>query len=386
MEPLLFGHLPVPVRQMVQSFLDEENPATPVLLFSAWRLLENLHVFRTLLTVNRLYFPVKVNNHPDVLSILAQAGASFEIASLGELDLLRTLHIPVSDILFGNPIKIERHIALAAQAGVRVFAADTESELIKIQRYAPDAEVYLRLDVSNRGAQWDLSEKFGCPAGEAINLFQRAQELHLRPAGVSFHVGWNNRDLATWERAVEDASQVIEECSQADIPLRFLDIGGGFPAHLVDSYNLLEQIASVINPILAHVRSEYGLEIYAEPGSFLTADAGVVVTRVIDVVQRTRRTWVYVDTGINQGFQWIMGGLEYAVISPRDEQGPLAEYVVSGPTCDSHDVFCPQAYLDQGLRTGDFLLIYPAGAYIASAKMYNGFDYPETRVISCLAT
>ncbi len=179
---------------------------------------------------------------------------------------------------------------------------------------------------------------------------------------------------------MKDALQVIEDCRGAGIPLRFLNIGGGFPAHLVDAHALLHPIARTLNPFLAHIRSEYGMEIYAEPGSFLVSNAGVVVTRVIGVVRRERRTWVYVDTGINQGFQWIMGGVEYAVISPHEEEGPPVEYVVSGPTCDSHDVFSQQAPLGRDLKTGDFLLIYPAGAYVTSAKTYNGFDYPEMRL------
>ncbi|MCX7854570.1 MAG: type III PLP-dependent enzyme [Anaerolineae bacterium] len=379
MKPFAFSQLPEAVRQMVRAFLQGENLRTPVLLFSARCLLENIHVFREQLRVDHLFFPVKTNNHPDVLGILQQAGVSFEIASLGELEILRQLRVPATRILFGNPIKIEQHIALAAQAGVRTFAADTESELVKIERYAPGAEIYLRLAVSNRGAQWELSEKFGCPVSQVVALFQRARDLHLQPVGISFHVGWNNTRLAAWEQAVKDSLQAIEDCRDAGIPLRFLNIGGGFPAHLVDANALLQQIAHTLNPFLTHIRSRYGMEIYAEPGSFLTDNAGIVVTRVIGVVQRERRTWVYVDTGINQGFQWIMGGLEYAVIS-LEEEGPLAEYVVSGPTCDSHDVFSQQAQLGQDLKVGDFLLIYPAGAYVTSAKTYNGFDYPEMRL------
>lgn len=380
MKPFAFSQLPAPVRQMVRVFLQGENPFTPVLLFSVRCLLENINVFREQLQVDHLFFPVKANNHPNVLSILQQAGLSFEIASLGELETLQRLHVPATGILFGNPVKIEQHVARAAQAGVRTFAVDTEGELVKIERYAPGAEIYLRLAVSNRGAQWDLSEKFGCPVSEAVTLFQRARDLHLQPVGISFHVGWHNTHMATWEQAVKDSLQVIEDCHDAGIPLRFLNIGGGFPAHLVDANALLEQIAHTLNPFLTHIRSKYGMEIYAEPGSFLVDNAGVVITRVIGVVRRERRTWVYVDTGINQGFHWIMGGLEYAVISPDEEVGPLMEYVVSGPTCDSHDVFSQQAQLGRDLKTGDFLLIYPAGAYVTSAKTYNGFDYPEMRL------
>ena len=106
LKPVTFSHLPVPVRQMVQSFLQEGHPDTPVLLFSAQRLLENVRAFFTQLPVHQLYFPVKVNNHPGVLTVLKQAGLSFEIASFGELELLLALHIPASSIFFGNPIGV----------------------------------------------------------------------------------------------------------------------------------------------------------------------------------------------------------------------------------------------------------------------------------------
>ena len=123
------------------------------------------------------------------------------------------------------------------------------------------------------------------------------------------------------------------------------------------------------------------MEVYAEPGSFLTTNTGIVISKVINVIKRKDRIWAYLDTGINQGFTWIMGGLEYAIFSPYKMVSPLTDYVVCGPTCDSHDLFSKQAFLSSELKENDLLLIYPAGSYISSSKMYNGFDYPITKVI-----
>lgn len=284
-------------------------------------------------------------------------------------------------MIFGNPIKIAEHINFAAQTKMTTFAVDTESELLKIARYAQNANIYVRLDVSNSGATWDLSGNFGCDTKEAIRLFQKTIALAMHPVGISFHVGWNNSNTSTWQQAITTAYQTIQQCRDAHIALKFMNIGGGFPAHVHDQYQCLHDIAEVINPYLRKIQHEFNMEIYAEPGSFLTTNAGVVIATVVNVVKRKNNVRVYLDTGINQGFSWIMGGIEYAVFSPETMRLPLTQYVVCGPTCDSHDVFHRNILLSSALQPEDLLLIYPAGAYISSAKTYNGFDYPSVTVV-----
>lgn len=377
-----FKGLHVILRDLTTSILQENSLETPVLLFSEKLLKNNMDFFRNTIVVDKIYFPVKTNNHVDVLKFLKNAGIFFEAASLGELQLLKNIDVLPDDIIFGNPVKLDKHIETAARMGIDTFSVDTASELMKINRHMKNANVYLRLDVSNKGAEWDLSDKFGCDAQDAIDLFQKAIDLKMNAVGVSFHVGWNNSDTATWEQAVTKAYQVIRQCQEANIALKFINIGGGFPAHLNDQYDTLSRIAGIINPYLTKIKNEFNMEVYAEPGSFLAANAGLAVTRVIDVIKRKNKLWVYLDTGINQGFVWIMSGLEYAILSPEKIETPLTEYIVCGPTCDSHDLFSRHAFLSSKLQEDDFLLIYPAGAYISSSKTYNGFDFPAMRVVS----
>lgn len=377
-----FEGLHVILRDMITSILQENSLDTPALLFSGELLRNNIDFFRNTIVVDKIYFPVKTNNQVDVLDILKSAGIFFEAASLGELQLLSSIDVRSEDIIFGNPVKLDKHIGFAARMGIDTYSVDTESELIKINKHMKNANVYLRLDVSNKGSAWDLSDKFGCDAQDAIDLFRKATDLKMNAVGVSFHVGWNNSDTATWEQAVIKAYQVIRQCRDVNINLRFINIGGGFPAHLNNQYDMLRRIAGVINPHLTRIKNEFNMEVYAEPGSFLAANAGVTVSRVMNVIKRKNRLWVYLDTGINQGFSWIMSGLKYAVFSPEKIEPPLTEYIVCGPTCDSHDLFDRHSLLSSKLQEDDLLLIYPAGAYISSSKTYNGFDFPVTRVIS----
>jgi ornithine decarboxylase len=378
---MTFDDLHYLLKESINNFLDSNDLSNPTLLFSNHLLKENIKYFLNCLVVDKLYFPVKTNNQLEVLECLKKTGVNFEIASLGELQLLMGMDTQPDTIIFGNPIKIEDHIKIAIQAGINTFSVDTESELLRIANHIQNANIYLRLDVSNSGAEWDLSDKFGCDVQESVILFRKAIALSMNPVGISFHVGWNNSNTDTWKQAVITAYQTIKQCKNANISLKFINIGGGFPAHLNEQYQDLNAIAEVINPCLSQIKKEFNMEVYAEPGSFLTANTGVVVANVIDVVKRKDKLWAYLNTGINQGFSWIMGGLEYAIFSPKTNTFPLKEYTVCGPTCDSHDVFGHHILLSNTLNQGDLLLIYPAGAYISSAKTYNGFDYPIFKII-----
>jgi ornithine decarboxylase len=364
------------LRESIIKFLDCGDISCPTLLFSNELLKKNVEFLLDCVHVDKLFYPVKTNNQIEVLECLKSAGVNFEIASLGELQLLMGMDTQPDRIIFGNPIKLEEHVKAAAQAGITTFAVDTESELHKIACYTKNANIYIRLDVSNDGAEWSLSNKFGCNAEETVTLFRRAIQLSMKPVGVSFHVGWNNANVDAWREAMEMVYKTIKQCLDNQIVLKFINLGGGFPAHLNDQYQDLNTIATVINPYLDNIKQEFDMEVYAEPGSFLTANAGVVISKVVDVVERKGKLWVYLNTGTNQGFSWIMGGVKYNIFSPEKATSVLEEYIVCGPTCDSHDVFGYQISLSDTLKRGDVLLIYPAGAYISSAKTYNGFDYP----------
>ncbi len=371
-----------PIAPMVRRAI-EAGVQTPALLMDAHILAHNLQVFTQVLGLSAqdIYYPVKTNNHPLVLEKMFAMGTHFEIASAGELDMLKAIGVPANKIIFSNPVKMPAHIVEAAAYGVDAYAFDSLNEVERLAAYAPGCRVFLRLHIPNAGAAWTLDRKFGAIPSRALELFQAAIQRGLRPAGVAFHVGWNNPDIQTWLAALENVETVLEQCAAAGISLGFVNLGGGFPAHNVDQYGAFAVISEAISLVLQRFRARYGTAIYAEPGSFLVANAGVMLMRVYNVLLRQGHRWAFVDTGTLQGFVFSMAGIKYHVFSPFESAGRMVSFSVTGPTCDSHDVFGKKIKLPDSLKPDDVLAVFPAGAYVSSAREYNGIGYPEVSLV-----
>ncbi|HQI70028.1 MAG TPA: hypothetical protein PLT47_04710 [Bacteroidales bacterium] len=374
---------PAELKKTISSVLGK-TVTTPAIICSKEQIAYNLRYFLNCLRFNaqQVYFPVKVNHDTAVLNFLKELGVCFEISSAGELDMLKNIHADPEKIIFSNPVKIPGHIRQAFDYGIRTFAFDSDGEVQKLCQNAPESDVYLRIDVPNKGAEWKLERKFGVKPQEACRLMKLAIAGGLRPAGISFHVGWNNTIPETFQAAMNLAVQVTTLLEEKGIKLTFLNIGGGFPAYGVDQYALLNNISKKIKPQLAIFRIKHGMTITAEPGSVIMANAAIMITAVTAVIKRGKKRWIFLDSSIFQGFQWIMGGLKYQLVYPYTtaEGVTLQPYIITGATCDSHDIFAENLMLPETVKEGDFFLVYPAGAYINSAREYNGFGYAETVV------
>ena len=215
----------------IARFLAERQPDTPCLVVDLDVVADAYELLRRYLPLARIFYAVKANPADEVVGMLRELGSSFDVASRGEIDLVLDKGIPADRISFGNTIKKERDIAYAFQRGVRLFAFDSEPELEKLARAAPGARVFCRILVECAGAEWPLSRKFGCAPEMAIDLLKQARTYGLDPYGVSFHVGSQQTDLKQWDTAIGRAASMFSALAQADITLRMVNIGGGFPAH-----------------------------------------------------------------------------------------------------------------------------------------------------------
>jgi ornithine decarboxylase len=186
---------------------------------------------RQALPAAAVYFAVKANPSVEIVSALAALGASFDLASPGELDICLGLGVPTQRLSFGNTVKRERDIAAAWAKGLGLFAFDSVAELEKLARSAPGARVFCRLLIENRGAEWPLTRKFGCESHMAADLLVAARQLGLHPVGVSFHVGSQQTDPRQWSVAIAHAAWVFRACAHRGLALELLNLGGGLPAH-----------------------------------------------------------------------------------------------------------------------------------------------------------
>jgi ornithine decarboxylase len=374
--------------ERINRFLAENRPETPCLVVDLDVIAEAYDLLRWYLPLARVYYAVKANPAPQIVAMLERKGANFDVASRGEIELCLDNGVTADRLSFGNTIKKEKDIAFAHQAGLRLFAFDSAPELDKLARAAPGARVFCRILVACDGAEWPLSRKFGCAPEMAVELLRRARDLGLDPYGVSFHVGSQQTDLGQWEGAVGSAARMFSLLAEADIELRMVNIGGGFPAHYRSDVPAIDGYARAV---MAAVTRHFGNqlpEILIEPGRSLVGDAGIIQTEVVLISEKgcdDARRWVYLDVGKFNGLAETMDEcIKYRIATPG-RSGVSAPVVLAGPTCDSADILYERTEyrLPLGLEVGDKVEILSTGAYTASYASvgFNGFSPIRTYCI-----
>src|SRR5204862_183734 len=230
--------------------------ATPLVVIDHDQIRKNYAEFKRHLPKVQAYYAVKANAEPAIVRTLYKAGASFDVASLPEFMLVyeNIKHLPAAEqqdfiwdkIIYANPTKPKETLQALDQYKPLV-TYDNLEELKKIKRFAPHAGLVLRLRVPNTGSMVELSSKFGCDPGEAVDLILAAYQAGLVVEGLSFHVGSQCTNFENFVRALEIAAAVMKESKSRGHEIKILDIGGGFPAHYDDHVKPFSQLARKIN-------------------------------------------------------------------------------------------------------------------------------------------
>jgi ornithine decarboxylase len=368
------------VSERMARFLEEQKPATPCLVVDLDIVAEGYRLLRHYLPLARVFYAVKANPAEAIVAMLRDLGSSFDVASRGEVDLCLDQSVPADRISFGNTIKKERDIAYAFGQGVRLFAFDSSEELEKLARSAPGARVFCRILVDSEGAEWPLSRKFGCSPEMAAALLRDARAAGLDPYGVSFHVGSQQTNVEQWDSAIGRAARMFSVLAEADINLKMVNIGGGFPAHYRGDVPGVERYChAVMAAITRHFGNDLP-EIIVEPGRSIVGDAGVIESEVVLISKKgfdEDKRWVYLDVGKFNGLAETMDeSIKYRIETPADgtASGPV---VIAGPTCDSADILYEKTEykLPLGLKVGDKVRILATGAYTSTYASvgFNGF-------------
>jgi ornithine decarboxylase len=376
------------MNERIARFLANNSLETPCLVVDLDVIAEAYDALCRQLPLARVFYAVKANPAPAIVAMLESKGANFDVASRGEIELCLDNGVTAERLSYGNTIKKEKDIAFAYEAGLRLFAFDSAQELDKLARVAPGAHVFCRILVDCRGAEWPLSRKFGCAPKMAVELLLRARELGLDPYGVSFHVGSQQTDLGQWDRAVGAAARMFSLLAAADIDLRMVNIGGGFPAHYTGEVPAIERYAQAVMSAMTRHFGNRLPEIIVEPGRSLVGDAGVIQSEVVLISEKDdsdRRRWVYLDVGKFNGLAETMDeSIKYRIETPG-RGGQCGPVILAGPTCDSADILYEKTdyRLPLGLKVGDKVEILAAGAYTASYASvgFNGFEPIRTYCI-----
>lgn len=359
-----------------------EEHGTPLLVIDHAELRRNFRSFRRYLPRVQPYFAVKAGADPAVVRTLFEQGASFDVASMPEFQLVyeKIKDMPARErqqwiwdkIIYANPIKPVETLAELDQYKPLV-TFDNLDEIDKIKRHAPHAGLVLRLKVSNTGAMVELSSKFGASPGEAVDLILEADRQGLVVEGVSFHVGSQTTNFGNYVEALNLTADIYAEAqARGYTKMNLVDIGGGFPAPYDATVRPFRELARIINSEIDRLFPK-NIEILAEPGRFFVATAGYAISKIIGKAVRDGKPSYYINDGVYHTYSGqLFDHCMYPVKAFK--RGKTRLSAVFGPTCDALDVISMAESLPK-LERDDFVYSEMIGAYTyASATTFNGFS------------
>ncbi|MEK4032738.1 diaminopimelate decarboxylase [Methylocystis sp. IM3] len=328
-------------------------------------------------------YAMKANSNQAVLRLLAKEGAGMDVVSGGELARAIAAGVPGSKITFSGVGKTDEEIAAALDANIFCFNVESEPELEAISRIAgargvaapvslrvnPDVDARTHKKISTGKAE----NKFGVPLSRAREVYARAARLSgIRICGADMHIGSQLTDLEPFDEAFSLLAELVTDLRADGHDISHVDLGGGLgiPYHEGDdpqSYHP-ERYAEIVRRRFGGL----GCKLVFEPGRLIVGNAGVLVTRVIYVKQGEAKTFLIVDTGMNDLVRPTLYDAWHDIIPVREPVG-RKEIVadVVGPVCETGDYLALDRRLPEALP-GELLAILTSGAYGAvQAGTYN---------------
>jgi ornithine decarboxylase len=354
---------------------------SPLLVVDCEQVRRQYHALKAALPGVDLHYALKPLPHAAVVACLRDEGAFFDLATTGEVELVKAQGIAAERCIHTHPIKRDSDIRDAMRYGVTTFVADNPEEIKKFVRYRKRVELLIRVSFRSPNAVVDLSRKFGCEPGAVLGMIEMARRLGIRVRGLSFHVGSQATEPTKYVEAIRACTNLIAEALLAGLPaLEVLDIGGGFPVSYTEAVMPIEDFCRPIRAELAKLPKH--VRIIAEPGRFIAAPAAIAVSSVMGKAKRDGRWWYYLDDGVYGSYSGQLFDHAKYPVSVLREGGELAASVLAGPTCDSIDVIDDNMMLPE-LEVGDLVVGRMMGAYTwASATDFNFFKRAKVVVMN----
>lgn len=326
-------------------------------------------------------YAVKANTNKAILTTFFNLGCGADVVSGGEL--LRSLQAgcPANKIVFSGVGKTNEEIHLAIQEGILQFNVECEQELLNIQRIAKfldeKARIAIRVnpDVDPKTHPYISTglktEKFGVDIKQAVDLYQKAQNLsHIEITGIHCHIGSQILETTPFEEAFQKIKQLVLQLKDLGISLSHLDIGGGFGIAYQDEVvpEASEYAKSFIAPL-----KELGLKIIIEPGRFLVGNAGVLVTKVLyGKTNSEGEVFTLVDAGMADLIRPMLYQAKHKIVPVEkfNDRKTIRTHI-AGPYCESTDVLARDLEMPVS-AAGEYLAVMSAGAYgMSMASLYN---------------
>ncbi|NHC02501.1 diaminopimelate decarboxylase [Acinetobacter sp. 187] len=328
---------------------------------------------------HQICFAVKSNSNLAVLNVLAKLGSGFDIVTGGELARVLAAGGDASKIVFSGLGKTEADIQKALEVGIACFNVESYAELDRIQavaaRLGKKAPISLRVnpDVDAKTHPYistGLKEnKFGIPSDSVFDTYRYAASLpNLDVVGIDCHIGSQLTETQPFVDALDRVISMIDRLKTLGITLKHIDIGGGLGVTYKDEVPpTVAEYANAMKPAL----EKLGLKVYMEPGRSISANAGVLVTKVDLLKPTNHRNFAIVDAAMNDLIRPSLyeAWMDIQEVNANTTTEPKAWDVV-GAICETGDFLGKEREL--AIQPNDHLAVLGAGAYgFVMSSNYN---------------
>ena len=363
---------------------------TPFYLYSQDKIIQKVEMTKKVLGEN-IFFSVKSNSNQAILKLMQSLNIGADVVSLGELKRSLSAGFEPSKIIFEGVGKSKDDLTFAIQKNIRLINTESLEEIKLLQSLALEQNKYVDIGVRlnpnidggtiNKISTGKKTDKFGIEINEIeniINLISNCNNLNL--IGVSCHIGSQISSIDAYKKTFIEMKRAANKFSSSGINIKHVDLGGGF--HVQYNKNDPEFKIENVKRELDKCFSESSYELSFEPGRYLIAEAGILVTSIINTKQNGGINYLIVDAGMNTLVRPAMYNAHHDIETINKKIDNSLTYTVAGPICESSDIFIKNILLPEQIL-GDILIIKNTGAYgKVMSSTYNTRSLPSEILIN----
>ena len=363
---------------------------TPFYVYSQEKITKKVEMAKNVLGKN-IYFSVKSNSNQAILKLMESFNIGADVVSVGELKRSLSAGFRPSKIIFEGVGKSKEDLIYAIQKNIRLINTESLEEIKLLQRLALEknkiVDIGVRLNPNVDGgtiskiSTGKKTDKFGIQIEEIeniVNLLSSCNNLNL--IGVSCHIGSQISNIDAYKNTFIEMKKAADKLLSSGINIKHVDLGGGFHVqyHKNDPEFKIENVKRELDECFNN--SSY--ELSFEPGRYLIAEAGILVTSIINTKKNGGINYLIVDAGMNTLVRPAMYNAHHDIEAINKKTDNSITYTIAGPICESSDIFIKNILLSEQI-IGDILVIKNTGAYgKVMSSTYNTRSLPSEVLVN----
>jgi len=360
------------------------NNSTPFYVYSQSKISEAYKHLNNILK-SEIFYAVKANSNQAIIKLMSNLGAGADVVSLGELKRAIKAGVNPKKIIFEGIGKTKIDIAYAIEQNIRLINIESIDELKRINEVAlsqnKKVDVGIRLNPNIDAQTIDKistgkkTDKFGIDANKLDNIFQVLDvSTNINPIGISCHVGSQIFNINVFSKIFQKMKNNAQIFLDRGYEIKYIDLGGGLGVKYKKDEELLN--LQLIKNEMDKYFNDTPYKLSFEPGRYLVANAGILLTSVIAIKNNGGINFLITDAGMHSLIRPSLYDAYHEIEAIEKNKNQLTDYTVAGPICESSDILAKKISLPKQ-KVGNLIVIKDTGAYgKVMASNYNSRGLP----------